>query len=101
VSAKDARELAKARAALLALFPAMPAADVERVLDHAFRKGSGRVGRTGGHSIERRASLAVGAHIRHEYTEYDGLIAEVGREEARKRIRDQLERIKQRWTGRE
>lgn len=101
VRRKDDRDRAKAEAVLRKRYPEMPPSDLEKVLHHAFMKGSRRVGRTSGQSAERRASLAVGAYVRHAYTAYDDMLnhKEVSREQARdlvwKRVRD----VKLGWTG--
>ena len=77
----------------------MPQEDLEKVLNHAFEKGSGRVGRTGRETAERKASLAVGAHLRHNYTNYDSLLREMSREEARKIVGRKVLDIKAEWCG--
>ena len=40
--------------------------------------GSGRVGRTSKHSLEKKAELAVGAYIRHNHTDYAEQLIEEG-----------------------
>lgn len=77
----------------------MPPVDIEQVLNHAFMKGSGRVGRTSGQSEEQRASLAVGAHVRHNYTAYDKLLKEMSREDARNQVRKRVRDVKTGWTS--
>jgi hypothetical protein len=93
--------MAKAKAVLQKRYPNMPSSDLEQVLNHAFMKGSGRVGRTNGQGVERRASLAVGAHVRHTYTDYDGLLnrGEVSREQARDLVWKTVRDVKLGWTG--
>lgn len=83
------------------MFPCIPKRDAEKVLNHAYLKGSGRVGRTARHSNEDKVRLAVIAHIRHEWTEYDKLMGEKGltREEARKRVWRTVANIRDKWMG--
>ncbi|OCK81563.1 hypothetical protein K432DRAFT_381205 [Lepidopterella palustris CBS 459.81] len=84
---RDATLLSQARGELRKRYPSMPPADMEQCLKQAFRKASGRVGRTQKVDLGRRVELAVVAHVRHAETEYDGLLREgVGREEARKQV---------------
>ncbi|KAF2233313.1 hypothetical protein EV356DRAFT_213825 [Viridothelium virens] len=100
VERKDAADLSKARVALGERYVAMPAADMDAILARAFAKGSGNVGRTTTLDPARRASLAVEAHVRHTYTEYDGLLREgVAREEARRRIAGRVRGVKGGWRG--
>lgn len=101
VRRKDDRDRAKAKAVLRKRYPKMPLSDLEKVLSHAFMKGSGRVGRASGQSVERRASLAVGAHIRHNYTAYDDMLnrGEVNREQARNHVWKTVKDVKLGWTG--
>ena len=101
VRRKDERDRAKAKADLRKRYPKMPLMDLEKVLSHAFLKGSGRVGRTSGQSAERRASLAVGAHVRHTYTDYEGLLnrGEMSREQARDVVWKKVEEVKLNWAG--
>jgi len=93
--------MAKAKAVLRERYPNMPLSDLEQVLDHAFTKGSGRVGRKGGQSVERRASLAVGAHVRHNHTTYDDMLnrREMSREQARDLVWKTVRDIKLGWSG--
>lgn len=76
----------------------MPAASLETVVNHAFLKGSGRVGRTSKRTDERKAELAVEAHIRHTHTPYEELLdAGMDREEARELVWDTVQQIKAEW----
>ena len=98
---KDERDMAKAKAVLQKRYPLIPASDLVKVLSHAFQKGSGRVGRTSAQGVERKASLAVGAYVRHTYTDYDDLLdrGEVSREQARDLVWKKVEDVKLIWTG--
>lgn len=101
VRRKDERDSAKARAVLRKRYPKMPASDLEKVLKHAFMKGSGRVGRAGRQSVERRASLAVGAYLRHHYTVYEDILnrGKMSREQAREEVWKTVRDVKLSWTG--
>jgi hypothetical protein len=78
----------------------MPVEDLETILDHAFLKGSGRVGRTSTTSDEHKAILAVEAHIRHMHTPYESLLrAGTKREDARKAVWDTVQSIRAAWEG--
>lgn len=57
------------------MYPQMPLEDLERILAHGFEKGSNRVGRTTRLDIDERAELAVIAHIRHNYTDYENVLS--------------------------
>ncbi|OCL06017.1 hypothetical protein AOQ84DRAFT_297813 [Glonium stellatum] len=62
------------RAAIRDLFPKIPDKDLEAIVKHAFREGTKRVGNAQELPLPRRVQLAVVAHIRHEYTDYDRLL---------------------------
>lgn len=63
----------KMKERILELFPNCPAEDAQSIANHTTVRGSGRVGRSAeGQSFEKDAvTLAVRAHIRHCYTDYD------------------------------
>ena len=100
VEQKDARDRKNAQSLLEREFPKMPDVDVQAVLDHAFLKGSGRVGRSGTvKSDEEKVRLAVEAHIRHVHTEYDKLIKDgMDRDDARDVVWDTVKKIKEGWA---
>jgi hypothetical protein len=81
-------------------FPGCPAREAKRIAEHACRKHSGRVGRT---AAAKELSpdalrLAVIAHIRHERTRYDELLAHgVDRHAARESIWDKVSTILDDW----
>lgn len=78
----------------------MPKPSLELILNHAFLKGSGRVGRTARISDEHRIHLAVEAHIRHVMTPYDKLLDEgVERNKARKQVWDTVQAVGRAWQG--
>jgi len=57
------------------------------------------IGPVGGQSLEEEAlTLAVVAHIRHRYSNYDELLMSVyERSEARAEIHDEVDRVLDRW----
>lgn len=78
----------------------MPVESLEMILNHAFLKHSGRVGRTSMKSDERKAILAVEAHIRHLHTPYEALLrAGMTRHHAREAVWDTVQAIKAAWEG--
>ena len=94
----------------------MPAKTMKEILAHGFQKGSGRVGRATRLAEEKRIELAVNAHIRHRFTDYENRLKarkKIGkgspspRTEARRRVMGQVTRIAESWrtdvhdTGRE
>ncbi|PGH06098.1 hypothetical protein AJ79_06632 [Helicocarpus griseus UAMH5409] len=99
VAQKDLRDSTKARELLETHFPNMPAQSLEKVLGHAFLKGSRRVGRSGKiESDEVKVRLAVEAHIRHEHTDYDRLLdCGVEWKEARARVRAKVNQVLALW----
>src|SRR5260221_990705 len=87
-------------AKVLALFPGAPLQAAEVIAARACEKYSGRVGR----SAQARAldedpvTLAVWAHVRHAFPEYDRLLAEgLEQIDARARVGAAIERILTRW----
>lgn len=100
VETRDAKVIGRARELLLAEFPSMPAESLETILNHAFLKGSGRIGRTSTATDKRKACLAVEAHIRHEHTPYEWLLdLGMDRQKARKDVWSSVKAIKQIWEG--
>ncbi|CAK7566013.1 MAG: hypothetical protein SEPTF4163_003944 [Sporothrix epigloea] len=78
-AATDKRDAALAenfRVALLARYPAVPADNVPRIVQHAMQKHLRRVARTGTLDLDKRVQLAVRAHIRHRWTNYEALLRE-------------------------
>ncbi|KAL8726261.1 MAG: hypothetical protein Q9166_006807 [cf. Caloplaca sp. 2 TL-2023] len=66
----------KAASAIRELFPKIPERDVQQIVSRAFTKGQAKVGTAKDQPFIRRVHLAVGAHIRHMYTDYDRLLKE-------------------------
>lgn len=97
------------------LFPKIPEADLKSIAQRAFQevrftkfsknlasdklKGSGRVGTAARLTLERRVQLAVLAHIRHVYTNYDEMLKKGTWQDARRHVErsciDQLVK----WRG--
>lgn len=89
----------QAREAIRDLFPRIPERDLHAIVARAFQKGKDRVGTAAELSLPRRVQLAVVAHIRHVYTDYDKLLKTGSWLEARARIeRACLDQLAQ-WRG--
>jgi hypothetical protein len=100
VKLRDEKHLSKARSLLQVHFPDMPVSSAEKVLQHAYRKGSGRIGRQTTVKDERKIKLAVEAYIRHTHTSYDRMLhAGINRQIARQLIWDFVQDIKVKWGG--
>lgn len=98
--ARNTKFLDKGRELLREQFPLMPEDALEETVQHAFLKGSGRVGRNGTLSDCKKAQLAVEAHLRHKYTHYDTLlVVGTNRFAARNRVRDTVQAIRKAWEG--
>jgi hypothetical protein len=82
------------------LFPRCPAGIEQVISEHACLKYSGRVGRTAAAKAldEEAVRLAVIAHIRHEATSYDDLLAQgFERWEARAAVAGEVRTILSQW----
>lgn len=82
------------------LFPGCPAPRAAAISRHTGTRGSGRVGRSAaGQALDPDAvTRAVVASVRHEDTAYDELLMSgVPREQARDRIRDDIDRVLEQW----
>jgi hypothetical protein len=81
-------------------FPGCPPEEARAIAAHTSVRGSGRVGRTAsGRALEEEAlRAAVVAAIRHRHTKYDRLLMKgVGRVHAREAVRDDIDRVLERW----
>ena len=95
---RDAATIRQAASALDKQFPRIPAEEKELVLKHGFRKYSGRVGRTGMLSMEKKVIFAVVAHIRHKHTGYDQMLdGGMDKGEARKAIAKKTQVMLRAW----
>ncbi len=84
------------------LFPACPAGREFEIAEHACLKYSGRVGRSASaKSLDEEAvRLAVIAHIRHQETQYDRLLARgYERWDARQEVEEAVARAMKRWEA--
>ncbi|RAK78526.1 DUF2293 domain-containing protein [Aspergillus fijiensis CBS 313.89] len=100
VQSRDKRDSLKARQLLRTQFPLMPENVLETIVNHAFLKGAGRVGRATTVSDKRKAILAAEAHIRHTQTPYDSLLhSGLAREEAREAVFGLVRAIRAAWEG--
>ncbi|MCJ1283832.1 hypothetical protein MMC26_003163 [Xylographa opegraphella] len=89
----------QAREAIRDLFPKIPDKDLRDIVTHAFELGKSRVGTAPELPLPRRVQLAVVAHIRHTYTDYDNLLKEVPWNAARAMIEQaSLNKLAQ-WRG--
>jgi hypothetical protein len=82
------------------LFPGCPPQRAAEISRHTGTRGSGRVGRSAaGRALDPDAvTRAVVASVRHEDTAYDDLLmAGVPREDARDRIRTDIDQVLERW----
>lgn len=83
-------------------FPGAPKGREHDIAEHACRKYSGRVGRSAAaKALDAEAvHLAVVAHVRHQETDYDALLASgMGRHEARERVAAGVDDVLRRWRA--
>jgi len=93
------REFAKR---LGVLFPCCPPAERETIAKHACEKYSGRIGRSAAATKfdPEAIRVAVHAHIRHNHTRYEELLASgKTRKRARSAVHDAVKKVAQRWRG--
>ncbi|EEP80873.1 predicted protein [Uncinocarpus reesii 1704] len=90
---------AEARDAIKDLFPNIPDKDLNQIIKTAFRKGKRKVGTAVELPLARRAQLAVVAHIRHVYTEYDRLLKLTSFQEARAAVEEPCLATLVQWRG--
>jgi hypothetical protein len=86
--------------AIVRLFPGCPPSRAEQIASHTGLRSSGRVGRSAaGRALDDRAvTAAVVASVRHTDTPYDELLMSgVARQDARDRIRPDIDRILDTW----
>ncbi|PWY66133.1 hypothetical protein BO94DRAFT_570270 [Aspergillus sclerotioniger CBS 115572] len=89
----------EARDVLKDLFPNIPDNDLNQIIKTAFQKGQRKVGTAVELPLARRAQLAVVAHIRHIYTDYDRLLKATSFHEARTLVEEPtLAKVVQ-WRG--
>jgi hypothetical protein len=91
---------ARFAAEIARLFPGCSPERAEVIARHTVGRGSGRVGRSAaGRALDPAAvELAVLASVRHEDTGYDELLMRgLSREDARQRVRGDVELVLERW----
>lgn len=96
----DRKYVAEFAQAIRLQFPRVPSGADIKIAEHACLKHSGRVGRSAAaKSFEPDAVfLAVRAHVRHAYTDYDALLFKYDdRQLARDRVRDKIEMVLDEW----
>ncbi|MEK6286844.1 MAG: DUF2293 domain-containing protein [Acidobacteriota bacterium] len=96
----DRKYVAEFAQAIREQFPSIPSGADIKIAEHACLKHSGRVGRSAAaKSFEPDAVfLAVRAHVRHAYTDYDELLFKHDdRQLARDRVRDKIETVLDEW----
>jgi hypothetical protein len=99
----DAEFVARFAARIRQLYPGCPPGRPEQIASHACRKYSGRVGRSAAakHFHDEAVQLAVVAHVRHDETHYDDLLARgVERRDARDRVREGVDKVLSGWRKR-
>lgn len=100
--AQDRQYIAMVAERLKAAYPGCPANEADAIAAHACEKHSGRVGRTAAaKEFDPMAlRLAVIAHVRHQHTRYDRLLAKFGdRQLARAEVRAKIDEILEKWEG--
>ena len=86
------------------LFPRLIAGREQKIAEHACLKYSGRIGRSafGKQMDEQAVRLAVIAHIRHNETNYDGLLGRGWeRSDARSAVVDRVNEVLEKWRAAE
>jgi hypothetical protein len=83
-----------------ALYPNAPEEVPSAVLRHSFAPGSGRVGTNWRMPLDERIDLAVEAHVRHQYTDYDSRWddRDEDREDERYRVQREVNDILRQWA---
>ncbi|KAG9254752.1 uncharacterized protein F5Z01DRAFT_654761 [Emericellopsis atlantica] len=103
VERRDGATEATFKEAILKDFPKIPEDSLRTILQHTLKKRSGRVGRTGTRDMTSKVRLAVTAHIRHKYTDYDTLLKRnqkrMQHPQARQLVHPEIVRILRDWRG--
>lgn len=81
------------------LFPKIPDNDLFSIIKTAFQLGQNKVGTAEEITLVRRAQLAVVAHIRHTYTNYDRLLRQVNYNDARHSVEKETLLKLVEWRG--
>jgi hypothetical protein len=96
----DHKYVAEFAKAIRQQYPSCPSGRESEIAEHACRKYSGRIGRTGDAKTLQPSAieLAVRAHVRHRETEYDLLLAQgCERHEARSRVSATVAEVLDQW----
>ncbi|PGH03850.1 hypothetical protein GX51_03838 [Blastomyces parvus] len=89
----------EAKDAIKDLFPNIPTKDLNRIIKTAFQKGKRKVGTAVELPLARRVQLAVVAHIRHVYTNYDRLLRITSFQDARAAVEEPTLAKLVQWRG--
>ncbi|OAT14022.1 hypothetical protein BDBG_09115 [Blastomyces gilchristii SLH14081] len=89
----------EAKDAIKDLFPSIPTKDLNRIIKTAFQKGKRKVGTAVELPLARRVQLAVVAHIRHVYTDYDRLLRITSFQDARAAVEEPTLAKLVQWRG--
>lgn len=89
----------KIQSAIREVFPNIPDSDMDGIVNHAFQEGTERVGNAKELTLARRVQLAVGAYIRHRYTDYDKYLKLYGWQESRFLVNDPVYEKMKEWQG--
>jgi hypothetical protein len=98
----DRKYVAEFALAIREQFPGIPSGADIKIAEHACLKHSGRVGRSAAAKSFEPDSvfLAVRAHVRHAYTDYDDLLFKYDdRHLARERVREKIEIVLDEWRA--
>ena len=98
----DRKYMAEFAQAIREQFPRIPAGADIKIAEHACLKYSGRVGRSAAaKTFEPDAVfLAVRAHVRHTYTDYDESAVQFDdRRFARETVKEKIETVLEEWRG--
>lgn len=99
---RERRYLHEFAGAIRQHYPSCPTDIATEVAEHACRKHSGRIGRSAAAKTlsSEAVELAVRAHVRHQYTDYDNnLMVGWDRDLAREAVKDDMERILADWQS--
>lgn len=95
---RQERDIARFTARIREDYPQCPEGTIEAIAEHTCEIGSRRVGRS--RTADNPVKAAVIAYIRHNHTDYDGLLSSgYERDEAREMVIDQIFEILDRWEG--
>ncbi|KAL9065283.1 MAG: hypothetical protein Q9157_007521 [Trypethelium eluteriae] len=98
-SSHNLEETQQIKTAIRDLFPKIPENDLVSIAERAFQEGSGRVGTAAALTLERRVQLAVAAHIRHVYTDYDEQLRKATWQDARRHVEQACVDQLVKWRG--